>query len=804
MRILFISVIFCLSLLKLQAQDVIAEKMRINGLANPPAKLFVHFDKNVYSSNEMAWFTAYLLEEQVELVDKHTVLAVSLVRDADSTIVVQEKFVMGQGLAFGNMVIPNKLENGEYHFMVFTNVVVGDKPTVVFTQRITLKTKITPALKANIAFQKKPAITDQEANLLFKVSTSEDKLLPKAAEVTYQLGNFKGKGKTDTFGQLAIAIPFAAVKTDTIVSIKVKYEKDSALVNIAMPVFKRNTKVSFYPEGGYLVNGIPGYVSFEIKDQFGQPIQTQAVLMKDNVPTDTLQSNYYGMGRFALVPETGANYAVTILSKEFAESTHLLPQIIENGISISVNQAVVTDTLNLTVRGNLTGNYNLRLHNFRESYTSTSIYVNKIQRLKIPLAHLPKGLFTITISDSLNRPVAERMAFAHYDNKEKLIIETDKQVYQTREKVILTLALDKSISEGVFSVAVVQAGRINYKNKTDIESYAYLNSELGTLPISSSGNAYKDIGFLEDVLRIKGWNRYSWLQVEQVKAGDTLRSYDTMEIAGAVTRNGKPLAKATSLGITVDSTFTLVQTDLMGTFTLPQESLIAESGKKAFAFLNGLDKNEYKISVSDPFANTAHKNVPKHWPSQTGVAYANTNTAASITAGTLKLNEVVVRGNKEKAIYGVIGSPGPNACGDYVCFNNVLNCLIHSSGAGSTSPIVGQTYPTPNRFGKKGASIVYQGCYILKVQKTTPNNFLNYLPVIYTKKEFYGLDLLQKDEQELLTTLFWKHAQYLNQKDQKSVKLEFYTGDIKGDFKIVIQGVNDYDLTSHEMFVKVN
>ena len=99
-------------------QDVIAEKMRINGLANPSAKLFVHFDKNVYSSNEMVWFTAYLLAEQAERIDLHTVLAVSLVRDADSTIVVQEKFVMGQGLAFGNMVIPNKLENGEYHFMV--------------------------------------------------------------------------------------------------------------------------------------------------------------------------------------------------------------------------------------------------------------------------------------------------------------------------------------------------------------------------------------------------------------------------------------------------------------------------------------------------------------------------------------------------------------------------------------------------------------------------------------------------------------------------------------------------------------
>ncbi len=768
-------------------QDVIAEKIRINGLANPSAKLFVHFDKNVYSSNEMAWFTAYLLEEQAELVDKHTVLAVSLIRDADSAIVVQEKFVMGQGLSFGNMVIPNKLENGNYHFLVFTNVVVGDKPTVVFTQRITLKTNITPALKANIAFQNKPAITDQEANLLFKVSTSEDKLLPKAAEVTYQLGNFKGKGKTDTFGQLAIAIPFTAIKNDTIVNVKVKYEKDSALVNIAMPVFKRIANVSFYPEGGYLVDQTPGYVSFEFKDQFGQPLQTQAILFKDNTPVDTLQSNYYGMGKFALVPTIKSRYNVKLLFDKLIDSTYLLPQILASGVAVSVNEAVVTDTLNLTVRGNLNGNYILRLHNFKESYTYTSIYLNKMQRLKIPLNHLPKGLFTITLSDSLNRPLADRMAFAHYDTAEIVKIETDKPVYKPREKVTLKLSLDSAFTEGIFSVAVVQQSRINSKNRTDIESYAYLESELGNLPINATGSPYKDKAFIEDILRVKGWSRYTWLKLNAIKPADTIKNYNPMEITGRVTKNEKSLTKALSLGITIDTTFSLLPTDVTGKFTLPIDNLIAESGKKAYIFLAKGNNEMMKIKLNDPYTTLAKNNIKEYWPNYSSLPINTTNVLPQkIGEQSILLNEVAIKSNiiNEKFGKNEKLELGPNACGDYVCEFGILNCPYHTA---ATSPVKGKSYGVLNKINKDGFDVVvYKGCLILDKEK---QSLFTSIPILYVAKEFYVNEYKDKKEPAISSTLYWNH--YVKLINNNSLNLTFFASDIEGEYKIIVQGMVD-------------
>ena len=785
MRVLFFNIILCLSLFELQAQDMPNKQLQLN--PSPSAKLFVHFDKNVYSSNEMVWFTAYLLEEQAERIDLHTVLAVSLIEDSDSTIVLQEKFVMGQGLSFGNLVIPNLLPNGNYHFMVFTNVVAAGKPAVVFIQRITLKTIIIPTLKANISFQKKPSIKDKEANLLFKVTTSEDKLLPKAAEVTYQLGNFKGKGKTDTFGQLAIAIPFTAIKNDSIVNVKVKYEKDSALVNIALPVFKRRAKMSFYPEGGYLVDQIPGYVSFEIKDQFGQPLQTQAILFKDNSPIDTLQSNYYGMGKFALVPEIKSSYSVKLFFDKLTDSTYLLPQIIANGVAVSMNNAVATDTISLTIRGNLNGKYYLKLHNYITNYANTPIILKNIVRLKIPLERVPKGLFTLTLSDSLGKPLAERMAFAHYDTKENLQIETNKATYKPREKVRLKLSLDSALTAGIFSIAVVQQSRINNLNKTDIQSYSYIESELGNLPVNAMGNAYKDKAFLEDMLRVKGWSRYTWLKQLETKPIDKLQNYANMDVVGTVSKNGKPLTKPVSLGITIDTMFNIMQTDTTGKFMLSTLNMVAESGKKGYVFLNGGNKEILKVNITDPYITMAENNKKPFWPTYTGVPVKTNNFSQSLNSGqSIMLNEVTINGEIKNERLGLNNKIilGANACGDYLCVAGVLNCPYHSP---ATSPIKGKTYAVVNKSNKKGYDIViYKGCLILERNKESS---LIPIPLLYLAKEFYNDDDGSNNEPKLSTTIYWTH--YVKVNNNSIVDLNFQAGDILGNFQVVIQGLID-------------
>ena len=57
-----------------------------------------------------------------------------------------------------------------------------------------------------------------------------------------------------------------------------------------------------------------------------------------------------------------------------------------------------------------------------------------------------------------------------------------------------------------------------------------------------------------------------------------------------------------------------------------------------------------------------------------------------------------------------------------------------------------------------------------------------------------------KLEPAFVSTLYWNHGVLLNSKDQE---FTFYTGDITGKFRIVVQGMSNTDLIYGQQFFEV-
>jgi hypothetical protein len=131
------------------------------------------------------------------------------------------------------------------------------------------------------------------------------------------------------------------------------------------------------------------------------------------------------------------------------------------------------------------------------------------------------------------------------------------------------------------------------------------------------------------------------------------------------------------------------------------------------------------------------------------------------------LNEVNIKGVKNNGpMYGL-----RNECGDYVCQAGYLNCFYHTPANSKVyAPIKGQAI----------VGGVYQGC--------TSNG--QEVLAIYTAREFYGLNRNPDGELErqYLSTLFWKPGVTTNEKGDAS--FSFYTGDITGQFRIIVQGMS--------------
>lgn len=775
------------------AQDPLAEKMEWYKQSKTSSSLFVHFDKNVYANNETIWFTGYLLKSGLKDINKHKVLSVSLIRDIDSSVVVQDRFLMQNGIAFGNILIPDSLLTGDYHLLAHTDITIAGKPESVFFQAITIKTNIDPLFKANMKLMESANVQNGTTKLLLSVTSKDGLFLPKPTKVSYRYGNVYQISKTDASSQLLISLLPQKQLKDPNIYVKLNYGKDSTFINMPIPQPKAKASVKFYPEGGNMVSGLYSKVAWEAKDEQGRPLSLKAFLFKDGQVIDTIETSSYGIGKFKLVTDQAHQYSVKLVHSGLADSTYTLPKPIVKGLVMDIANAVVQDSLRISLTSNVTRNITIRVHNFREGFLYIPFDMEYNKRIiKIPLAEVPKGLNTITITDSLDRPLAERMFFAHYSPSQKIKLGTNQTVYKQREKVELKLDLAEIEEQAVVSIACVQDNRLALKKITDIESYTYLNQELGSLPINVKGNAYADKEYLEQLLLVKGWRRYTWQDLQLATVKDIPQDMDSLRIQGQINRNKKELSKEITVGTMGGNSIELVNTTNKGNFDIQNEQLVADAGKKMFLFVNEKNKLAYHISIHDPYLKMAEQEARKllvEVPIPPSTLLNNSELVIKGDEKTIRLQEIVVTSKRDDSFNFMHGA---NACGDYVCRYNILNCPNHIGDPSNTQPIAGKTYASGGR------SVFYAGCTTVSEED---KQFLYPINSIHLHKEFYLNDYKEPLEPAFFSTLYWNYATLLQ--TGKETTLSFYTSDIKGKFRIVVQGVSNKGVVYADQFFEV-
>lgn len=779
--------------------EPLAQKMEWNGAKKKPSVLFVHFDKNIYTSNEHVWFTAYLLSTKVPFTEHHT-LAVSLVRDDDSTVLTTEKFVMVNARAFGHMVLPDSLLPGNYTLLACTNVLADGQPMSSFVQPITIKSAIEPGFIASLKMAEKILPGIDSVKLTFKAFAKDIHTLTSYTDISYTLGNgnkqVNGRLKTDIYGEATFKVPVKQLDiSNNRLRLKATFHNETKRLQLALPVNNNNAIVRFFPEGGYLINGNRTEIGWEVSDVYGEPMQISAILFRNEKPVDTIQTNGYGMGRFTLKAETAIQYHVKLIKSGQELVTYPLPAAVTEGLSISVADAVCSDTLFFRANDKTQGIFYGMIHNYTENFISFLVDMRKApaRSFRVALAGIPKGINTLTILDSLGRPVAERLFFAHYNERTEVQITTAQADYPTRENIKLKVQLKNKSGEpvnGLVSIACVQNNRIDVRKVTDIESYHYLNNELAALPFKKDpmGNEEDNLGYWEDILLIKGWRRYTWPELQLAERVDTIHSIASVVFKGNVTRSGKPVKKPVSLATFTDQGLQSFLTDSSGKFVLEKEKIITLPDKKVFIYNSDRNKSDHNLEIKDPYLELSKKlaaslTYGSFDAGQTEKTTENMVLKKGERAETLA--EVIVRSNKKDDFV----SFQKNACGDYVCMYHILNCPNHPFGG--TLPVTGQTYRTGY-----GLQVTYAGCVPV-------NNSITSLKGIYTVKEFYNTDYtkLNPSEQVFLSTIFWDYSVPVN--TEKPTEFSFYTSDIPGKFKVIVQGVTTNGVVHGEYMFNV-
>ncbi len=699
--------------------DTLIEKMNNYGASKSQTSLFIHYDKNVYTNHEYVWFTGYLLNHDEELKDYHT-LSIALVRNENRNIWLENKFVIKNGISSGCIYLPDSLTAGNYQLVAFTNRIANNLPEEVFIQPITIK-NVFSEFTCSLSLLDS---TDSDIVRVFIKARKPDLLPLESAQINYIVGTGTSQGKEyeldlNKTGEAFISIDRKSIPAENN-KIYVQVHSKGILkdMSLTLPTIKRKPSVLFYPEAGYLINKTKNKVGWEVKSSEGMPISISAILYEDNQIIDTIQTSGYGLGSFELTPKIGSYYTVKV-SSGILNGVYQLPTIIETTPTLSIDNAIVADTLKIKLHNiNSDNKLFLIVHRFNQLFLAFEINRNIAEQvLNIPLSKLPKGISEITLIDHLQKPYAERLFFAHYDKMPELSIGLNKEIVDKKEQVEITLKLDSikaKAKNALVSIACVQSNRLDIRRSTDIENFTYLQQVLGDLPFKHLPlkSIIESNDYLENVLLIKGWRKYNWVGLISAKEGDSLTERKSLEMDGVLLKNSYPITKATQINVLVDTAFGFINTNSKGYFKLIPDDIIVRSQKRVKLFMNKENASPYSLKLNDQYYEM-HKTLDSK------LYFVNyDDTVRSISTGELllkrdekanQLQEVVVKSKIKSENDYLYNNFFVNKCGDYVCRFNYLNCTLHSNSEnGTRAAVAGEKYRSQK--DNNGQLILYKGC----------------------------------------------------------------------------------------------
>ena len=205
---------------------------------------------------------------------------------------------------------------------------------------------------------------------------------------------------------------------------------------------KRELKLSLYPEGGNLVEGLPCRVAFEAAWDDGECAEGSLIYAGDSAKTLNR-----GRGRFEVIPSKGMETDVLFVSKEGETVRAKLPKMEQTGVSIRVGQDSTGWLADILITDDLpTDSLALSLmHEGRQVFSSqlnNSKYTFNEETLS------EAGIYQLTVFDTQGRVLADRLFFSRGKEtlEPTLSIEGLKDEYQPYEPVSLVLHTPKGQS----------------------------------------------------------------------------------------------------------------------------------------------------------------------------------------------------------------------------------------------------------------------------------------------------------------------------------------------------------------------
>lgn len=489
-------------------------------------RAYIQTDKPLYQPGESIWVRVDLRATGT-LVGASGGATLDLVSPRGATVLQKHVFA-SQGVAQADFELPAAIEGGEYTLQVALDDGTRD------TRKIVVNTYEAPRLKKSVELLRKAYGEGDKVSAAIEIkrATGEpfaDKAL--SAVVTVDgVETARLSIKTDKSGVAAVGfdLPATIARGDGLLTVLADDGGVTESIQKRIPIVTKSLAVGLFPEGGDLVEGVPGRVYFAAKTPLGKPADVEGRVVDDRgaVVAD-LRSIRDGLGRFELTPAPGRTYAVQITKPAGITSRFTVPAAKPSGCSLRAVDGAAPDKVRVAAICD-TGReliVEAVLREQRVAGGAVQVEAKKPSLIELPVSPTLQGAVRVTLLSSKDEPLAERLVYHGRGQDLRVSISADKKAYSPRERVKLKVKTTDGAGKPVranVGLGVVDDTVLSFADDKSarVLAHLFLEPELSSLdaePLEEPNFYFSDkpeaAASMDALLATRGWRRFEWREV---------------------------------------------------------------------------------------------------------------------------------------------------------------------------------------------------------------------------------------------------------------------------------------------------
>jgi hypothetical protein len=368
-------------------------------------------------------------------------------------------------------------------------------------------------------------------------------------------------------------------------------------------------QLSFFPEGGDLINNLKSVVAFKASDENSNPIAVSGdIINSRNEKITSFETLHDGMGVFEITPDINETYKAIIYKVQGTNNTFKLPLIKEEGVVITVDNSgnnkiffkAARSEKNKSLYNNLLVTAQL---NYEVVYMGKLNMDEGLDALAINKKNISSGIMQITLLTENGKPLAERLVFIANHSIKNDLIEPTLIDNQKRKKNIITINTS-GFSNLDAAISITNTESETIKNKPTIVSSLLLTSDIkGT--VSNAGYYFKDkdsitLSHLNLIMLTNGWRRFKLDEIITGKLPELHYPFERgLSITGKVLQaNGKSILKTGKMSLIIesDSTTILSEAKVNDASVFVVDNI--DFKKEASIYYQGVNEKKEKALVS--------------------------------------------------------------------------------------------------------------------------------------------------------------------------------------------------------------